>query len=130
MEFQQACQKLMNTPTSGENRYTLRKMLKPIKDAQKKIRKEYAEDIMNKFGKKGEDGKVDPETFQPEESKVEEFKAAQEEFGKRIIEIKRKKLTYKELADASLTANEEEALLPVFDDTGGVKPPMPLRRVN
>ena len=118
--FQSAMSKLSNCTfkDGGRCAYLVKKMNQAIKPLRDKIAAEYKAELMGVYGQPGEDGKLDERTFKPIEGKEEEFTKAQEDFGERSAEIDRPKFLAADIKDANLTADEQEAIDPILDDSG------------
>lgn len=115
--FQKAMQKIENAPTDGFTAYRIKKILKELKKGRDRISAEYVTEIMEVFAKRDENGKYDPDSFQPMEDKIEEFKTAQEDFGKRELHIEQNSLSIADIKDIKISAAEMDALKGAFDDT-------------
>lgn len=115
--FQKAMQKIENAPTDGFTAYRINKIVRDLKKGRDQISAEYRKDIMEVFAKKDENGKYDENTFQPMEDKIEEFKIAQEAFGKRELHIEQNSLSIADIKDIKISAAEMDALKGAFDDT-------------
>lgn len=115
--FQKAMQKIENAPTDGFTAYRINKIVRDLKKGRDQISAEYRKDIMEVFAKKDENGKYDENTFQPMEDKIEEFKIAQEAFGKKELHIEQNSLSIADIKDIKISAAEMDALKGAFDDT-------------
>lgn len=120
--FNMAMGRIAGTPTVGEHACRIRRAMREMKKAQEKIRGEYATQIVEKFSKKGEDGKMiaDPhpqsEGFEPVEGTEGELIQAREAFGEQEVELDCYPLTLKNLQDVRVSATDLEALRGMFDD--------------
>lgn len=121
-EFQKAFQKLMNSPTDGKTSYTISKIASEIDKCRAQIRDEFTKEIVEKFAKREEDGTYNKDTWVPEESKLEEFQTAQEEFGKREFTVLRKPLTAYDVRDTKLTPTELISLKEAMDSASFEEP--------
>lgn len=123
-EFSQLAAKLANTATINARANHIRHIIKELNKAGEQISAEYKSDLIDVYAKKGEDGKVarpegDPNGFTPDETKMDEFIKAQEEFGEREAEINWRPLTPETLSDIKLTAKELDLLGDLFTDDNG-----------
>lgn len=124
-EFQSACNKIASTPTDGNSAYKIRKILKELKDARAKIAEEYRKELMDVYAVRDAEGKYTEETFAPIAEKAEEFQKAQEKFGEKEVTVLRPLLTLHDIRDMKLSANEQEALSLILDDSSAEKPDAP-----
>lgn len=123
-EFSQAMAKIENTPTSTKNAGHIHQIVKRVKAGKDRIHEEYKTDIMEKFAKKGEDGKAlvsehQPGGFELTEGQEEAFNEAFKEFEAREVEVDWKPLTTTTLDDVRLSARELELLGPLVVDESG-----------
>lgn len=123
-EFAQVMGKVSNTPTSLQNAAQIRNLVKAVNDAGEMISKAYGEEILEKYAKRDEKGEIirpegDPAGFTPDETKLDEFMQAQEEFGNREADIHYRPLTPAILADVKLTARELDLLGTLFTEENG-----------
>ena len=123
-EFSQAMAKIENTPTTTIKASHIRQIAKRIKAGKDLIHESYKTDIMDKFGKKSEDGKTliaegQPGGFEMAEGKDEEFNKAFLEFEAREIEVDWRPLNPDTLSDIKLSAREIELLGPLFSEENG-----------
>jgi hypothetical protein len=127
MSFQEAMMKLANSEFRDIQGFRAKRVGKAIKDGFFKMREEYTKEIQNAFAQKGEDGQVLPPTsgkslelklpFQAIEGKEDEVKALLDGFGKRVLEVKEKKLKAETLFTVnSWTPRELEALEHVYEE--------------
>lgn len=129
-EFSQAIAKIEHTPTSAQKAAHIRHISKFVKAGKDKIHDEYKTNIMDKFGKKGEDGKTitaedRPGGFEMDDSQTEEFNKAFKEFEAREIEVDWRPLTPDTLSDIKLSAREIELLGPLFSEDQAQGPGIP-----
>lgn len=115
-QFQKAIQKLNSSVTDQLTAYKIRKITSKLKSYRAQIAEEYTKELAEKYAKRNEQGKYDAQNWTPEEGKQEEFMKAQEEFGKKEIFIDRLPLTFNEMKDIKMSAEEQEALGAMFDD--------------
>lgn len=113
--FAQAMQKISSTPTHGAKASQIHRVTKQLDRLRKQISKEYQEELVNVYGKKDEEGKLirpegEPNGFEPDETKQEEFVKAQEEFGNKTVELDVPSFNLDVLADIKLSAQDLEAL--------------------
>lgn len=131
-QFAQAMQKITSTPTHGQVASQIHKVAKHLNRAREQISKAYQTEIIEKFGKRDEQGKLirpegEPNGFEPMEDKQEEFMAAQEAFGQNTIELNCQPFTIQLLGDIKVSAHDLEALkdLYVGNRDGEEKPALP-----
>lgn len=124
-EFNQAMQKIVNTPTEPAKAEQIRKIFKELKNVRDKIGKEYESDIMEKYAQKDEAGKIirpksEPTGFLPVEGKDAEIKAANDTFGDREAAFTVSPLNLAILKDIKLSGKELDALQDFYagDATG------------
>ncbi len=122
IEFTAAMNKLLSAPVHGSIGHKIVQMNSELKKLRKKISEEYIEKIINVFGEKGEDGKVNVEEFKPAEGKEEELNKAQEEFSQQEIDIEVPMLTSAHISHVSFSPKELDAISAVADITGFEEP--------
>lgn len=125
-DFQMAWQKLMNAPTDGKSGYAIKKIHQGCKAGREISAEAYKKEIMETFAKRDEAGKFDPETFEIQEEKKDEYEKAHTEFGERTHEIDRPKLTMRDIKDVKLTPADQLALEAVLDDSDAENPAVPM----
>lgn len=118
--FTRAIQKLASLPLPTKTAYNVKKMVDAIQTARKTVSTAF-EQVVQEYGQKDADGKLvrpkdDPNGFEIEETKMDEFTKAQDAFGQREIEIPRHKLLLEAFTNVSLSAAELSALDAFFDD--------------
>lgn len=123
-EFSQLMAKLNNTNTDNRKASHIYQVAKRVKAGSQKITDEYKTEIMEKFGKKGADGKVVSDQnanggFQMDEAVGEDFNKAFKEFEDRQIEVDWRPLTPDVLSDVKLSANEIGLLGPLYTEESG-----------
>lgn len=120
-EFTRAMQKLAQTPMSTKVAYNIKKLADAMNKQREVISQEYQRDIVDKYAKKDEKGELvrpegQPQGFDIDAEKVEEFQKVQEDFGKREFTIERFKLTLADLEQVKLSASELTALEPIYQE--------------
>lgn len=124
-EFASLVQKLASSPTSNKSACAIARVVRELEKAQKLISETYQKEVVEVFGKKGEDGKVirpegDPNGYEPLEMEMEKFDeklaAALEVFGKHEFEVNAKPLTPSVLADIKISAKEINMLKGLFTE--------------
>lgn len=122
-EFASMIQKLASSPTSNKNACAIARVVRELEKAQKLISDTYQTEVVEVFGKKGEDGKVirpedDPNGYEPLEMEGydEKLAAALEVFGKHEFEVNSKPLTPSILADIKISAKEINLLKGLFTE--------------
>lgn len=125
-EFAIALHKVCQTPVENQAACAIRKVSKALNDARELISKEYATEIAERFGVKGEDGKLVPakdgSLFTVDETKREEFVKVQEEFGQKVLDLKCFPLTPNDLRDIKLSGRDLEVMGELFDDSAPTRP--------
>jgi hypothetical protein len=110
--FQQAMQKIVNTPVSVARGVHISQINKTLKKARGKIAEEYMKEVRDPFATKDAEGKLieTEHGFEVQEGKEAEHKAALEAFENRVIEVPVSPLTIGMLEGVKLSAEEIEAL--------------------
>ncbi len=137
-QFSQAIQKIAATPLHGNAKSVVHKTVKALQFARDKLSKQYAAEIIEVFGKRGEDGKLvrpegEPNGFEPDESKEKEFMDAQEAFGKNVTELNCKPFTDESLDKMAISAQDLAALGALYvgnAEEEAEKPPVPLHAAS
>lgn len=121
-EFATLIQKMASTPTNNKNACAIARVVRDLEKAQKLISDKYQTDVVEFFGKKGEDGKIirpegDPTGYEPLEMEKFDEKLAEalEKFGEENeFEVNAKPLTPTILADMKISAKEINLLAGLF----------------
>lgn len=121
--FAQAMGKLMNTAMDTKTAYNLTKIKNAITTKIDTIRTEFRKDIIEKYGKRDEAGKLltndaNPDAFAPDEKTFEEFLVAEKAFSERTFTLDRFQIAYDMLPPGTFSPNEIEALDGVVDFEG------------
>ena len=122
-QFAQAFEKVATTPNlDGALKCQVHRIIKTLNKARLLISQEFQEKLVPIYGEKNEDGSIvrppgeGPLSFKLIESKQEEFKAAQEDFGKNTVDLDTRPLTDEEVATIpTLTPNDLEKLGPLYE---------------
>lgn len=116
-EFTMAMQKLTSTPLETKTAYAIKKLADGLQSARNKIQNEFEKQILSKYAKKDEAGKM----IQPVEI-VETMKADYEkdqtEFGKNVATIDRPKLSFAQLEGLKLSARDLSAIDELVSENG------------
>lgn len=120
-DFQAAFQKIMNAPMDGKSAYMVKKIYKEVKAGRDQISEEFKKEIQEAFGQKDSEGKIDHTKFVVAEGKQDEYKKAVDDFEKRVIEVKRPKLTMKDISAVQLSPFEQLAIEDILDDSAAEK---------
>jgi hypothetical protein len=120
-EFAQAIQKIAQTPVDTKTACAIHRVTKALNSVRLKISADYQDKIVLMYGKKDEKGDVirpldNPNGFDVQEEKTEEFKKAQEDFGKTEAVLETKPLSMELLKDIKLSARDLEVLNNLFSD--------------
>ena len=115
--FQMAVQKLNSSVTDGLTAYKIKKVTSKLKSHREIISEEYKKEIAEVYAKRDEHGKYNMDNWVPEEDKQEAMIKAQDAFGLKELFIDRFPLTFSDLKDIKMSAEEQEALGTMFDDS-------------
>lgn len=126
-QFAQAMQKIASTPTHGAKASQIHKITKALSKVRDEIAKQYQAEIVDVYGKKDEAGKIvrpdgEPNGFEPIEEKQTEFLAAQEEFGKKTVDLPVQAFSLDTFADIKISAQDLEALKGLYAGNEEDKP--------
>lgn len=118
-EFASTLQKIAAKETSNKNACAIHRMIKEVDSGRKKIQEVYQTEIAEKFGKRGEDGKLirpeqEPKGYDPIEGREKEIEEALEKFGEITFEVNCKPLTPSILSEVKLSANDIRVLGDLF----------------
>ena len=110
-EFGSLMEKLSSTPTSNKNACMISHIYKENKRAREQISEEYKKEVMEKYATRDENGAIkrpseNPDGFIPDETKLEEFKKAQEDFGEKEFVFEWGPLRPAHLTDVKVSAKE------------------------
>lgn len=120
--FTQAVQRLANTPMNLRMAYSFKKIADAAIKLKKQIAKEYETDLLNKYAKKDEHGKLvvaeSHEGFVVDDANKEAFNKAEKEFGERTASLGREKisLAFLDGYGLKLTPADLKALECIFTD--------------
>lgn len=120
-----ALAKISNAPIANNKiACMIRGVNKAVRAKQEEIGKEYEDSVLHAFAKKNEDGSFvrpdgNPQAYDVDDTKVDEFKVAQEEFGKKTLTIEYGPLRPSHLEGIALSANELDALGDLFVEDDG-----------
>lgn len=122
-QFAQAFEKIASTPNlDGPLKCQVHRIIKTLNKARLQISDDFQTKLVPIFGEKNPDGSIlrppneSPLSFKLLEDKQEEFKVAQEEFGKTICMLDTRPLTEEEIAKfPTLTPNDLEKLGPLYE---------------
>lgn len=109
--FLNAVRELGNQKLPVKVAYSVKKLIDSIHSARTKIASEYKSEIIEKFGKMGDDG-----SFDIEDTKKDEAKQAAISFGDKEIDLGREKLYLESLQTIDLTASQLSSLEPVVTE--------------
>lgn len=124
-EFQTIQQKIEMTPTTVAKAAVLRHVIKNIKEMRKKMSEEYTKEVMEKFGKKGEDGQFLRDEEHPDrillatdtaEDRELVQKANDEFYAREYSFAVPTLLNPYYLSEVKMTAKEVELLGPLFTE--------------
>lgn len=118
--FAQAMGKLMNIPLDQKTAYRLKRIRDGITSKIDTIRKEFREEVIEKYGKRGEDGKLvsnpmNPDAFEPDETKFQEFLDADKAFAEKTFKLDWYQIPGFRFDGQLFTANEMGALEGIID---------------
>ncbi len=122
--FQQLMMKLANTPTTNYNAAKIHWVTKAFKKAQEQITSEFKAEFIEKFGQKGEDGKLLNNEFNIMEGKEIEYQEAIKVFEAKTYDFVCRPLSVDVLSDIKITATEIELLGDLFTEKRGPGVPM------
>lgn len=120
-----ALDKIGNTPlANNKTACMIRGVIKEVRKHQEAIRDAYKKEILEAFAKKNDKGELfhpdnNPEAYDVDETRIEEFKKVQEEFGKRNVTLTYGPLRPAHLEGIMLSANEIDALGDLFVEDDG-----------
>lgn len=135
-EFASTIQKIGAKETSNKNACAISRVVKALDGGRKLIQDRFQTDIAEKFGKRGEDGKLirpenEPNGYDLIDGKEKELGEAVEAFGENTFEITVNPLTPSVLADHKLSANDIRMLGDLFsEDEPPQGPGLPLNFRN
>ena len=124
----QTIQKVAATPTNTGNAVRIRNLVKAIQTAREDIRTKYISELVEVYAARTEDGSIkrpenEPNSFEPNEAKLGEFRAAEKAFGENEVELDAFPLTPASLVDMKLSAKELEDLHGLFCEQDGLGVP-------
>ena len=122
-QFAQAFEKVSSTPNlDGPLKCQVHRIIKTLNKARLLISQEFQEKLVPIYGEKNPDGSIlrppneGPLSFKLIEDKQEEFKTAQEAFGKSEVALDTRPLTEEEIQKfPTLTPNDLEKLGPLYE---------------
>lgn len=128
-EFSQTVAKIANTPTTAQKAKMIRDLVKLISDAKEAITKAFTTEIVEVFAKRDDKGQIvrpegEPNGFDVDETKFEEFNKTQADFGEREHVFAWRPFTPSLISDVKMSAREIELLKDLFSDEEGPGIPM------
>lgn len=116
-QFNNTLRELSNAKIDIFTSARLAKFLKCMAEVQADIGKEFKKELMPKFAKRDEHNNFNPDTFEVKEGMEEEFRKAQEDFGKQEYSVSVNPLTISDVKDINLKPIDIIALDTALDLT-------------
>lgn len=111
--FVMAMQKLTANPMDIKTAYQVKKIAEACQKARGNVTEQYRFEVLKKFAKKDEKGEViEPVSVADEDQAA--MAQAQEEFGKRTVEIDRHPISIEKLTTVKISASDLAALDPIL----------------